>query len=396
MKILWHSNAPYVGTGYGNQTSVFLNLIEKAGHEMVVSAFFGHRGAILSVGDTPLYPGGLDEWGNDILPAHYRRHAPDVVVALMDVWVIDPAVSRQMPLTSWCPIDHSPMPPRVHEHLEPVTWIWAMSRYGERQLQDAGFKQTVYVPHGIDTEIFSPVDQSTARKRWNIPDDVFTVVVNAANKGVPSRKSFEAIIKAWARFSREHSNSLLYLHTLPVSATYGHELSELLLFYDVDPSTIRFPDTYNYVVGNYGQPALRDLYVAADVLLSPSMGEGFGLPVVEAQASGCPVIVTDFSAQTELCFGGYLIDVDPFDDYIWTPQGAEQAFIQPSMIVNALEWALENRGNQKLRDQAREGAMEYDAQHVFDTYMLPSFEYMAELNKNFVPDENRGASVIYG
>ena len=36
-----------------------------------------------------------------------------------------------------------------------------------------------------------------------------------------------------------------------------------------------------------------------DALLFPSAAEGFGLPVVEAMASGCPVLVNDLGAQNE-------------------------------------------------------------------------------------------------
>jgi glycosyltransferase involved in cell wall biosynthesis len=39
---------------------------------------------------------------------------------------------------------------------------------------------------------------------------------------------------------------------------------------------------------------------SADVLLATSRGEGFGLPVIEAQAVGTPVIVTNHTAQPEL------------------------------------------------------------------------------------------------
>lgn len=38
------------------------------------------------------------------------------------------------------------------------------------------------------------------------------------------------------------------------------------------------------------------------------LGEGFGIPIIEAQAAGCPVIVTDCTAMTELCLSGWLIE----------------------------------------------------------------------------------------
>ncbi|KKL28126.1 hypothetical protein LCGC14_2378290, partial [marine sediment metagenome] len=171
-------------------------------------------------------------------------------------------------------------------------------------------------------------------------------------------------------------------------ATFGLTLTDLLDFYQVDNNTIRFPDVYNYVLGNYGTGSLRDLYNAADIFLSPSRGEGFGIPVVEAQMCGCPVIVTDFTAQSELCFGGYKIPVDYLDDLVWTQQQSEQVNVPPSKIIKALEWAFENVGNDKLRITAHEGAKDYGSEYVFSKYMHPSLKYMAQRNKDFSFDRD--------
>ncbi len=53
------------------------------------------------------------------------------------------------------------------------------------------------------------------------------------------------------------------------------------------------------------------IYSAADCLAFPSIVEGFGLPVVEAQACGCPVITSAVSSLPEVA-GGAAILVDPF------------------------------------------------------------------------------------
>lgn len=63
---------------------------------------------------------------------------------------------------------------------------------------------------------------------------------------------------------------------------------------------------------------IADLYRAADVLLSPSMGEGFGLPIAEAQACGCPVITQDCSSMSELTINGIAIEPGPRH---WTALG---------------------------------------------------------------------------
>jgi glycosyltransferase involved in cell wall biosynthesis len=66
-------------------------------------------------------------------------------------------------------------------------------------------------------------------------------------------------------------------------------------------------------LSNVGNEALRALYSGAALLLFPSLEEGFGWPIVEAQACGCPVVTTRRAPMTEV--GGdaaFFID-DPCD-----------------------------------------------------------------------------------
>ena len=46
---------------------------------------------------------------------------------------------------------------------------------------------------------------------------------------------------------------------------------------------------------------LKDLYRSAAVLAFPSLYEGFGLPPLEAMASGCPVAASDAGSVPEVC-----------------------------------------------------------------------------------------------
>ena len=57
---------------------------------------------------------------------------------------------------------------------------------------------------------------------------------------------------------------------------------------------------------------LPGLFSGADAFLSPTLYEGFGLPVVEAMACGVPVLTSSTSALQEIA-GGYAYLVDPMD-----------------------------------------------------------------------------------
>jgi len=57
---------------------------------------------------------------------------------------------------------------------------------------------------------------------------------------------------------------------------------------------------------------LPELYSGAIALVFPSLFEGFGLPILEAQACGCPVITSNVSSMPEVAGLGAIL-VDPYD-----------------------------------------------------------------------------------
>ncbi|MBC8009252.1 MAG: glycosyltransferase, partial [Burkholderiales bacterium] len=59
-------------------------------------------------------------------------------------------------------------------------------------------------------------------------------------------------------------------------------------------------------------PQLEALYNLAEGLLFPSLAEGFGWPVAEAQACGCPVFASERAPITEVG-GSHAVYFDPVD-----------------------------------------------------------------------------------
>jgi glycosyltransferase involved in cell wall biosynthesis len=61
---------------------------------------------------------------------------------------------------------------------------------------------------------------------------------------------------------------------------------------------------------NPASEELRALYSCSDVMLFPSLQEGFGWPIIEAQACGCPVVTSDRIPMTEVG-GEAAVYIDP-------------------------------------------------------------------------------------
>jgi glycosyltransferase involved in cell wall biosynthesis len=365
LKLSWFSNAPWASTGYGNQTALFAPRIA-AEHELAIIANYGLEAGATTWHGIPVYPKGFAGHSEDIGLAHSQAWGADWMLTLYDVWPLLPMPGqRDARIASWVPVDHYPVPPQVLEWCRSHYTI-AMTEFGQRSLAEAGVDAR-YIPHGVDTAVFKPTP-SDVRKVWQIPDDAFLVMINAANKGgTPVRKAWSEMLSAYALFSAGRDDVYLYVHTnLAGIGGTAPNLELLMGALGLDEHRVRIVGQYDYLAGRISNDAMAQLYSAADVLLATSMGEGFGIPVIEAQACGTPAIVTDFSAQTELAGPGWRVGFQPWWDHF---QGSWLATPLIKQIVLALEDAYAKRGT--LREASREFALGYDADLVYDRYWRP-------------------------
>ncbi|MEO1466714.1 MAG: glycosyltransferase, partial [Cyanobacteria bacterium J06633_1] len=83
------------------------------------------------------------------------------------------------------------------------------------------------------------------------------------------------------------------------------------------PKQQQFIDTHNLaqhitLISKANQQELIQFYNAADILLAPSLYEGFGLTILEAMGCGTPVITSNVSSLPEVA-GDAAVIVDPLD-----------------------------------------------------------------------------------
>ena len=316
LRIMYASNAPWCFSGYGVQGRSLLPRLRQLPEveDIAVFAWFGLQGGMLAAQDMQIYPQGIDPYGNDMYGAHCEHHKSDLLITLIDAWVLKPDAWQLPEYTRWAPwypVDHEPIPQRVADVVKKANYPLTYAKHGHQESVKAGIENT-YIAHGLEPDVYKVLpSEAVARFRHDVCEDAAWLgVMVAANKGWPSRKGFEEVLEAFKRLLPDLPKpAYLYLHADYTKVTQGGDLAALVKAMGLQDH-IRFPNRYRLWIGGYGPDYMALMYNAADVFLSPSKGEGFGIPIIEAQACGAPVVVTDFTSMPELVRWGRAVPVD--------------------------------------------------------------------------------------
>jgi glycosyltransferase involved in cell wall biosynthesis len=378
-RILIHSNAPWMPTGYGVQTRQLMDQLTAHGHKVAVSAFSGLSGADIKWRGHLIMPSGQMSFGVDVLIPHMQRWRPDLTITLMDLWKLDALGDTLRPhnVAAWLPVDCSPMSRRdLHTLVQSGAKPIAMSRFGVSQIsfELGGTDLTHYAPHAIDTAALAVMDDRIDYRDELGIEDRFVIGICAANRDLV-RKSFVEQFEAFAQLNRKHDDTVLLVHTTPRNIG-GLDLWELAHDLGILHS-VRFTEQYPQDSGLMDTAMMRRWYSALDVLSACSYAEGFGLPLIEAQACGTPVITTNGSATAELVGPGRLVQGDPF----WNP--AHRAWwTRPRIpeITKAYLSAYNQSAAEAMgrRRYAREFALRYDSTTVYESHWEPIIKELTE------------------
>jgi glycosyltransferase involved in cell wall biosynthesis len=371
-------NAPWVASGYGQQLALLLPRLKAAGHTVSMTANFGHEGRAANIDGITTFSKGFDTYGADIVDMNAAVMGADLILTCIDAQVLNPKRLQKIPWLCWFPVDSEPASPAVLDAVRQARYRAVMSRFGGAMLDKAGLDWD-YMPLAVDIDIYSPKPRDEVRKELGVPDK-FVVGAVGMNKGWPMRKNWRQNIEGFQRFHEKHPDSLYYLHTQDGThiTPDGTDLTMLCRFlglsYSYAPDwsgEIVFADQYG-LVGGYPVEQMAKLYNAMDVYCLVSAGEGFGVPLVEAQSCNVPVIAGDWTAMSELVFSGWKIpksEAEPF----FVPSCVDWYIPHIDAVKNALETVYTSLSND-MRDSARLGALEYDIDLLFDKYWRPLLE----------------------
>jgi glycosyltransferase involved in cell wall biosynthesis len=188
----------------------------------------------------------------------------------------------------YTPIDSEPRP-RDCDVLNLFDEVITYTEYGKAVLKplvsESIWKKIKVIPHGIDTEVFYPIDNdfevNRTKEQLFGTNDVF--VFGSVNRN-SARKDLGTLMIGFAMFKHtSQSNAVLYLHCNPKDkmGIDCYRLSERLGL-EVGKD-IFFPKEFNENNG-ISESELNKIYNAFDCFITTTTAEGWGLSIVEAMA----------------------------------------------------------------------------------------------------------------
>jgi len=219
-------------------------------------------------------------------------------------------------------------------------------------------EEKIFVVYLAPAAIFKPITNHqsliTISKKYHLPQEFILYVGDVNwNKNTPGLVKACEKVKiplvivgkqaAEKNFDRSHpeNQDLVWLQEKYQSSIINHKQSLLLR----NQSSI-------FLTGFVPEEDLVKIYNLATVYCQPSFYEGFGLPVLEAMACGCPTVVAKTSSLPEIC-GSVAIMVDPYReddiaeglDKVMQDQKTRDTLIKRGLVqVKKFSWGKTAKG----------------------------------------------------
>ena len=259
---------------------------------------------------------------------------PDTVLVIADVSGLLGYIGQLVPDSPWlkvpvyhyCPIEGDNVT-RAWKDIWKLFRPVAMSMYGAKVIGDLTGQPVPMVYHGVDTDTFRPASVSDPI-RW----DGTTLSTKEACKvafgldpkrnmifrsdRLVERKFYDRFIAAMIPIVAASPETDVLIHCRPIDE--GMDLYQELA--QVPPHLAPQFKLSNAHDSFRGLPTegLVALMNAADVYVSTTGGEGFGLNLAESLACEVPVVVTDWAAESEVVADGGIL-VPPLHDSYGEP-----------------------------------------------------------------------------
>ena len=168
-----------------------------------------------------------------------------------------------------------------------VDELWVPSEYVREMYVSSGVDpdRVQVIPNGVDLELFRPAEPGSS-------DQLRFLYVG----GITKRKGVDILLSAWDRAFAGRDDVVLVVKAAMAGGAYGGPNKVLRQ----RAAESRLPHV-ELIEDDLGSAELAELYRCCDVFVLPYRGEGFAMPVLEAMASGLPVITTAGGPTDEFC-----------------------------------------------------------------------------------------------
>lgn len=190
------------------------------------------------------------------------------------------------------------------------------------------------IPEAVDHELFRPGDAEHARHTLRLRYGVTRPFVLFVSSLWPY-KNCAGLLRAFAAAKPELGNRQLVIVGPGRDGPHAAELAALAEELGISDDVLW--------VGGVPITETVLFYRAADVFVYPSFNETFGLPILEAMATGCPVVTSNVSAMPETAGGAALLadpsDPDAIGQAILDACGSSGNWLREKGLVRASEFS---------------------------------------------------------
>jgi GT2 family glycosyltransferase/glycosyltransferase involved in cell wall biosynthesis/tetratricopeptide (TPR) repeat protein len=181
----------------------------------------------------------------------------------------------------------------VRHMAKSVDEVWCPSHYVRDCYIKSGVpaERVFVVPNGVNTSLFNPDTHPYRLKTKKAFKFLFV-------GGTIQRKGIDILLDVYTHTFSASDDVCLVIKDMGGQSFYkGQTAKDIICKFRADPGN---PEI-EYIEHTLNDREIAGLYAACDCLVHPYRGEGFGLPIAEAMASGRPVIVTGQGAALDFC-----------------------------------------------------------------------------------------------
>ncbi len=311
IKVLAYCDSPTCATGFGTVSRNIFEALQKTGRYQIdilgINYWGDPHGLPYRIWPTGIN-GDKDPYGRRKVAGMIPQMEYDILFLLQDTFILNfmpqllPHLKSQgKSFKSICyfPIDGTPKTEWI-ENVNHADYLVAYSQFGADAAKAAMpvCKELQIIPHGANVNDFRPLPEGDVRKfrqqYFGKHADKFIVTNLNRNQ---HRKDIPRTLAAFKKFREEVPESILYLHM--ASKDQGWNLLEVCKSFGFSTTDdIIFPENFGPNQG-YPREVVNMIYNASDLVVSTTLGEGWGLSWVEAMATKTPVLMPNNTAMTE-------------------------------------------------------------------------------------------------